>query len=65
MENVETRKMRHAPLFQWAASGNVIRKSLFRESDGQWHAGWCNENLFEQCRIESVADHGSYGLGLG
>lgn len=64
MENVETRKMRHAPLFQWAASGNVIRKSLFRESDGQWHAGWCNENLFEQCRIESVADHGSYGYGL-
>ncbi len=64
MENVETRKMRHAPLFQWAASGNVIRKSLFRESDGQWHAGWCNENLFEQCRIESVADHGAYGFGL-
>ncbi len=64
MENVETRKLRHAPLFQWAASGNVIRKSLFRESDGQWHAGWCNENLFEQCRIESVADHGAYGFGL-
>ncbi|HOX03577.1 MAG TPA: endopolygalacturonase [Candidatus Paceibacterota bacterium] len=64
MENVETRKMRHAPLFQWAASGNVIRKSLFRESDGQWHAGWCNENLFEQCRIESVADHGAYGFGM-
>ncbi|MBI4657823.1 MAG: hypothetical protein HY735_03050 [Verrucomicrobia bacterium] len=64
MENVETRKMRHAPLFQWAASGNVIRKSVFRESDGQWHSGWCNENLFEQCRIESVADHGSYGFGL-
>jgi hypothetical protein len=64
MENVETRKMRHAPLFQWAASGNVIRKSLFRESDGQWHAGWCNENLFEQCRIGSVADHGAYGFGL-
>lgn len=64
MENVETRKMRHAPLFQWAASGNVIRKSLFRESDGQWHAGWCNENLFEQCRVESVADHGAYGFGM-
>ena len=64
MENVETRTMRHAPLFQWAASGNVIRKSLFRESDGQLHAGWCNENLFEQCRIESVADHGSYGYGM-
>lgn len=64
MENVETRKLRHAPLFQWAASGNVIRQSLFRESDGQWHAGWCNENLFELCRIESVADHGAYGFGL-
>jgi hypothetical protein len=29
MENVETWKMRHAPLVQWAASGNVIRNSVF------------------------------------
>ncbi len=64
MENVETFKMRHAPLFQWAASGCVIRKSVFHESDGQWHAGWTNENLIEQCVIESVRGHGGYGYGM-
>ncbi|MFC1717437.1 hypothetical protein ACFL6S_27500, partial [Candidatus Poribacteria bacterium] len=64
IENIETYKMRHAPLFQWAASGNVIRKSVFHESDGQWHAGWTNENLMEQCVIESVRGHGGYGFGL-
>jgi hypothetical protein len=64
MENVETFKMRHAPLFQWAASGCVIRKSTFHESDGQWHAGWTNENLIEQCVIESVQGHGGYGYGM-
>ena len=64
MENVETFKMRHAPLFQWAASGCVIRKSIFHESDGQWHAGWTNENLIEQCVIESALGHGGYGYGM-
>ena len=64
IENVETFKMRHAPLFQWAASGNVIRKSVFHESDGQWHAGWTNENLIEQCVIESARGHGGYGYGM-
>ncbi len=64
IENIETFKMRHAPLFQWAASGNVIRKSVFHESDGQWHAGWTNENLIEQCVIESVTGHGGYGFGM-
>ncbi len=64
MENVVTHKMRHAPLYQWAASGCVIRKSVFHESDGQWHAGWTNENLFEQCVIESVQGHGGYGYGM-
>jgi hypothetical protein len=64
IENVETFKMRHAPLFQWAASGCVIRRSVFHESDGQWHAGWTNENLIEQCVIESVRGHGGYGYGM-
>ncbi|MHC4702628.1 MAG: right-handed parallel beta-helix repeat-containing protein [Planctomycetota bacterium] len=64
IENVETFKMRHAPLFQWAASGCVIRESVFHESDGQWHAGWTNENLIEQCVIESVRGHGGYGYGM-
>ncbi|UCG48268.1 MAG: hypothetical protein JSU94_00540, partial [Phycisphaerales bacterium] len=64
IENVETFKMRHAPLFQWAASGCVIRKSVFHESDAQWHAGWTNENLMEQCIVESVRGHGGYGFGM-
>jgi hypothetical protein len=64
IENIETFKMRHAPLFQWAASGCVIRKSVFHESDGQWHSGWTNENLIEQCVIESIRGNGGYGYGM-
>lgn len=63
MENVETFAMRHAPLVQWAASGCVIRNSVFHDSDMQWHAGWTHENLFENCVVTSVRDHGSYGYG--
>jgi hypothetical protein len=64
MENVETFNMRHAPLFQWAASGCVIRKSVFHASDAQWHAGWTNENLIEQCVVESALGNGGYGFGM-
>jgi hypothetical protein len=64
MENVETFKLRHGPLFQWAASGCVIRKSVFHESDGQWHSGWTHENLIEQCVIESIRGNGGYGYGM-
>ena len=64
MVDCETWKLRHGPLFQWSASGNVIRKSVFNESDGQWHSGWTNENLMEQCVITSVKGHGGYGYGL-
>ncbi|MGC9316808.1 MAG: right-handed parallel beta-helix repeat-containing protein [Armatimonadota bacterium] len=64
MEDVETFRLRHAPLYQWAASGNVIRNGVFHESDGQWHSGWTNENLFENCVITSRRGHGSYGYGM-
>ncbi|MFP4057268.1 MAG: right-handed parallel beta-helix repeat-containing protein [Candidatus Brocadiia bacterium] len=64
MERCETFRLRHAPLVQWSASGNVVRQCVFHESDGQWHAGWTNENLFEQCVIESTRGHGGYGYGL-
>ncbi len=64
MEDVETFKLRHGPLYQWAASGNVIRDSIFHESDAQWHAGWTNENLFENCVVTSMRGHGSYGFGM-
>ncbi len=62
MERVETSKMRHAPVLQWSASGNVIRESTFLHSDAQWHAGWPHENLFENCRILSdTKEFGGYG----
>ncbi|MGB2821199.1 MAG: hypothetical protein WBF17_09480, partial [Phycisphaerae bacterium] len=64
MEDVETFRFRHAPLFQWAASGCVIRKGVFHESDAQWHSGWTNENLMEQCVVTSVRGHGGYGYGM-
>jgi hypothetical protein len=63
MENVTTRRMRHAPCVQWSSSGNVIRRSTFHGSDAQWHAGWTNENLFEQCFVDAEGTWGSYGHG--
>ena len=64
MDHVETFRFRHAPLFQWSASGCVIRDSVFHASDGQWHSGWTNENLMEQCTIDSQRGNGGYGYGL-
>ncbi|MFI5357905.1 MAG: glycosyl hydrolase family 28-related protein [Opitutales bacterium] len=63
MENVTTYAMRHAPVVQWASSGNVIRLSTFHGSDAQWHAGWTNENLYEELAVESSQTTGSYGNG--
>ncbi|MGD8413743.1 MAG: malectin domain-containing carbohydrate-binding protein [Candidatus Latescibacterota bacterium] len=63
MEGVTTYDMRHAPVVQWATSGCVIRKSVFHNSDAQWHAGWTNENLYEELVVESSQDGGSYGNG--
>lgn len=64
MENVTTYAMRHAPVLQWASSGNVIRRSVFHGSDAQWHAGWTNENLFEEVIVDSSQRDGSYGNGM-
>ncbi len=65
MENVTTYKMRHAPLLQWSASGNVIRNGVFYDSDAQWHSGWTNENLIENCVVLSdTKDNGGYGFGM-
>ncbi len=64
VDSIVTYHMRHAPNLQWAASGNVVRRSHFIDSDGQWHAGWTNENLFEQISISSGWDNGNYGYGL-
>ncbi len=65
MERIETFDLRHAPLLNWACSGCVIRDSVFHNSDGQLHSGYCQENLFEQCRIiETTSEFSSYGFGL-
>lgn len=64
MDNVEVKGMRHAPNCQWNASGNVIRNSRFEGSDGQWHAGWTHENLYENNFIDARGNGGSYGHGL-
>jgi len=64
MERIETRAMRHAPNIQWSSAGNVIRDSRFHGSDGQWHAGWTVENLFENNLIVSERGGGGYGFGL-
>jgi len=63
-DGLETFKMRHAPCLQWAASGCVIRNGVFHGSDAQWHAGWTNENLFENCRVIGDSQRwGGYGYG--
>lgn len=64
LDGVTTYKLRHSPLVQWSASGNVIRRGVMHDSDAQWHAGWTNENLFEQCVITSVQGNGGYGYGM-
>jgi hypothetical protein len=64
MDNVEARGMRHGPNVQWSAAGNVIRNGRFLGSDGQWHAGWTLENLYENNFIDARGNGGSYGHGL-
>ena len=64
MDGVTGYKMRHAPVFQWGTSGCVIRNCNFHHADGQWHAGWTNENLIENCSIRSRKGYGSYGYGM-
>ncbi|MEZ0216963.1 MAG: carbohydrate binding domain-containing protein, partial [Rariglobus sp.] len=64
MDNVVTTKLRHGPLVQNSAAGNVIRNSTFIDSEAHWHAGWTNENLFENNTIIANLGNGSYGNGL-
>ncbi|MBS1368629.1 MAG: hypothetical protein HPZ91_01620 [Lentisphaeria bacterium] len=61
-DGIVTRRMRHAPVVQWGASGNVIRNGKFYNCDSQWHAGWSTENLFENCTVISdTKEFGGYG----
>ncbi len=63
MENIISHDMRHAPLVQWASSGNVIRSCVFHGSDMHWHAGWTNENLYEDLIVGSSQVTGASGNG--
>jgi hypothetical protein len=67
MENVQIKKLRHAPNLQFGAQGCVIRNSVFEDSDAQFHrdANW--DNLIENCTIRSRGSNkffGSYGSAL-
>lgn len=65
IDGIVTKNMRHAPVVQWGASGNVIRNGVFSHCDAQWHAGWSTENLFENCTVISdTREFGSYGYAF-
>ncbi len=64
MQGVTTSKLRHGPLVQNSAAGNVIRNCTFLDSEAHWHAGWTNENLFENDTMIANLGNGSYGNGL-
>jgi hypothetical protein len=53
MQGVTSSNLRHGPLLQWSSSGDVIRNSTFTDTDPQWHAGWANNNLYENNIIMS------------
>ena len=64
IDHIEVKGMRHAPNSQWNSAGNVVRNSRFDGSDGQWHAGFTHENLYECNFIDSHGNGGSTGHGL-
>ncbi|HEX4086011.1 MAG TPA: malectin domain-containing carbohydrate-binding protein [Chthoniobacteraceae bacterium] len=63
MDHVTSSLLRHGPNFELASSGDVVRNSTFVDSDLQFHDGWANENLVENCTIVSRKGNGSYGFG--
>lgn len=67
LDGIVTRGMRHAPNVQWGSAGNVLRNGHYIGSDGQWHAGWTHENLYELNTVEQTKDdigQGTYGHAL-
>jgi len=64
MDTVVTRNLRYGPWLTWGSSGNVFRRCQFIGTEGQWHGGWPNENLIEQCEISSQPNspHGKQGI---
>lgn len=63
LDNITCTRLRHAPCLV-SAAGNVMRNSTFVDSDMQWHAGWCNENLYENLSVQSNRGNGGYGNGM-
>jgi hypothetical protein len=61
MDNVQSKRLRHAPNLQNGASGTVIRNSVFEDSDMQFHrdANW--DNLLENNVVHSRGGNKSYG----
>lgn len=64
MDGIRGSRLRHAPNFQWSASGCVIRNGDFVDSDAQFHCGYAYENLMENCTLRSKQGNGSYGFGI-
>ena len=65
IDRVQSDRMRHAPLFNWDCSGNVVTGSDFNESDAQFHCGWAHENLIDNCRITTTSGkYNSYGWAV-
>ena len=64
IQRIKTTRLRHAPIVNWSAAGNVFSQSSFYQSDANWHSGWCHENLVEACTIDASKGSGSYGWGI-
>ncbi len=65
MDRISSDRMRHAPLFNWSCSGNVVTGSDFNESDAQFHCGWAHDNLIDNSRIVTTTNqYSSYGWAL-
>ncbi len=63
-QRIKATGLRHAPVIQAGASGNVIRDSTFYSSDLNYHMQWPPENLVEQCTIDAKRGTGSYGYAV-
>jgi len=64
MDHVEVTNIRHGPIVNWACSGDVVRNSTFKNlNGGHWHSGYCNENLYENCEIDSTGRAGMMVFG--
>lgn len=64
MQGIKCTGLRHAPVVQASAGGNVIRDSVFYSSDINYHMLWPYENLIENCTLDAKMGTGSYGYAL-